>query len=1106
MLQLVLGRAGTGKTTYIQQQLCQAAGEGKHCILLVPEQFSFESERSIYRVLGISGMANVEVLSFTRLSESIFRRYGGLAGRRLDETSRLVLMSLALDQVGDRLELYRRPMQNSSFLTTLVEVTTEFKNAGASPEDVEKAAKMADDPALVQKLQELSLIYGAFQALVERSFSDPLDDINRASQLAEEHQFFADTHVYIDSFMSFTAAEHRMLGAIIRDAITVTAAFCTPNLARGQRPGVFTPASKTALRLLRQARQLNVPVRPTVTLAQPVGFQKPGPVSVEAIAGGNPPPEQNADGVVIAKAGVPYDEVEYAAAQICNLVREHGLRYREMVVLVRDMERYRSAVQSVFGRYGIPYFSDERVELETQPIPIALIGALEAVRGSYKTDEILRLAKSPAIGLDPAAVAQLENYCYIWSVQGKDWEAPFCNNPRGMSGNLSKQDEALLEELNQTRERLMQPLARLRVGLRGCNGQQFALAVYRYLEAVGCVENIRAFCDTLPPEEEKAQLDLNSAIWDSLMALLDVLAHTLGGAQYPLSRFIDLLRLAISSVDIGLIPRTTDQVMVGAADRVRLGRPKAAFVLGVNEGIFPPPVKPGGVFSDAERERLALAGLELSQPGLLRSLEERYFLYTALCCPSEYLFVTYAGAEPQGRKLEPSLMLARLMARLPQAVTSTATLGEVERIVNPATALEQLARSYRRADATAAAIGAYLAQSGDPYLSARLQNLGRLPLIEKLSPHNAQSLFGREMRLSPSRLEQYYNCPFRYFCRYGLGVQPLKKAEFSPLESGTVIHHVLETIISRHGSKALAHLDEQALREEIIQIIKEYLSTVVAETDTLPARTKYLFERLVGVLVVVLQQLGAEFAQSAFEPVGFEVQVGGEGPVAPLKVQTTAGATVTVEGKIDRVDMMEDGQERYVRVVDYKSGQKKFRLSDLYYGLNMQMLLYLVAVCEGGQGNLAACNPAGILYMPSRIKPLSLPRETDEEQVQLKQQSTLQMNGLLLNDRRVLEGMEQELKGKFIPTKGESSLATTQELEQIRAHVKQLVGEMADNLCEGKITPHPVAEGQNKPCDYCDYSMLCDIKHTNRFREMVALSREEFFASLTEKGGEEDGN
>ncbi len=1116
MLQLVLGRAGTGKTTYIRQQLCEAAGQGKHCILLVPEQFSFESERSIYRILGMAGMANVEVLSFTRLSESVFRRHGGLAGRRLDDTSRLVLMSLALDQVGDRLQLYRRPLGNSSFLTTLVEVTTEFKNAGASPKEVEQAAQLAEEPALAQKLRELSLIYGAFQALVERSFSDPLDDLARAARLAEEHRFFADTHLYIDSFMSFTAAEHRLLGAMLRDAASVTAAFCTPGLARGQRPGVFTPASKTALRLLRQARQQGVGVRPTVTLTQPVGFQKPGLLAVEAVAGGDLPAGQQTDGVVIAGAAVPYDEVEYTAAQICNLVREQGLRYRDIVVLVRDMQRYRSAVQSVFGRYGIPYFSDERVDIETQPIPIALVGALEAVRGSYKTDEILRLAKSPALGLAPAGVARLENYCYIWSVQGKAWETPFANNPRGMSGHMSEADQALLEELNQTRERLIQPLARLRGGLRGCTGRQFALEVYRYLEAAGCVENLRAFCAGLPTEEGAALLDLNSAIWDSLMGLLDVLAHSLGGAQYPLARFIDLLRLALASVDIGQIPRTTDQVMVGAADRVRLGRPRAAFVLGVNEGVFPPHVRPGGVFSDDERERLALAGLELSQPGLQRALEERYFLYTALCCPSEYLFVTYAAAEPQGKRLEPSLMLARLMSRLPGALASTAGLDELGRIVNPATALEQLARSYRRADQTAAAISDYLARSDDRQLTGRLQNLGRQTVIEDITPHNAQRLFGREMRLSPSRLEQYFSCPFQYFCRYGLGVQPLKKAEFSPLESGTVIHHVLETIVSRYGGKALAQLEEAALRAEIIQIIQDYLATVVAETDSLPPRTQYLFERLVGILTLVIQRLGAEFAQSAFEPVGFEVEVGRGGPVAPLQVQTPAGATAWVEGKIDRVDVMQDGPQRYVRVVDYKSGLKKFRLSDLYYGLNMQMLLYLFAVCEGGQGSLSGCGPAGILYMPSRAQVLSLPREADEEQITSQQQATLRMNGLLLDDRRVLEGMEQNLEGRFIParpsSKGgwdmrSSSVATAEELEQIREHVKRLVGEMADCLGEGKITPQPVAEGQAKPCDYCDYSKLCDIGRTNRFREMTALSREEFFEMLSDKkdGGEGHG-
>ena len=599
MLHLILGPAGSGKTTRLYEELEHWVQGGKKAILLVPEQYSFESEKALYRRLGPTGAARVEVLSFTRLCDRIFREYGGLAVNALTDTGKAMLMSLALGEVRDTLQIYARQVGSAAFVESLCAAVSEFKNGGVSPEELAAAARESGDAQLREKAAELSTIYEVYNALLESRYTDTADDLQRACRLVEDHPFFAGYGVFVDSFMTFMASEFRMLELAIGGAPHCTCAFCCDGMADQEGGnGVFSTAKKAIARLIRAARQSGVGVAVPEVLEGSHRFQNEELSCLERsfLRPRVIPCPGTSQWVQVAAAPSPWEEIQWVAANIAGLVREEGYRYSDVAVICRSLERYRTPVERIFTRYDIPCFFDRRVELESKPLTALLLSALEAVRGNYSTEAILRFAKNPALGLSAPELARLENYCYIWGVEGRHWLTPFENHPGGLSEAFDEAAVLQLEELNLLRARVIQPLKNLKGQLAQGDGISFAAGLFTLLEEVEAPRHLEDFAASLPPEEAALFLEEQSALWDALVDILDQFAQIVGEAGMSQQRLTDLLRLAIGKTDIGQRPQTLDQVMVGMADRIRPGEPRATFVIGAVEGEFPAVVNAGGVF------------------------------------------------------------------------------------------------------------------------------------------------------------------------------------------------------------------------------------------------------------------------------------------------------------------------------------------------------------------------------------------------------------------------------------------------------------------------------------------------------------------------------
>lgn len=1108
MLQLILGGAGTGKTAYLYERIGEAVRKGERVILLVPEQASFESEKQLYRRLGPRDALGVEVLSFTRLCDRVFRAFGGMAGIHMEDNAKLLLMSVSLDGLRDSLQVYDRNAA-APFIQSMCEIVHEMKSAGVDPTALREAARQQETEESQKKFFDISLIYEAYQAVVEAGYDDPDDHLVRAAKMVEGTEFFQDVHVFVDGFAAFMGAEWGMLRAVLCGGGKLTAALCCKDL--NAKNGVFAAASSTARRMAELAARCGVKTAVPVKLEESRRFRRPGLTALaERYPLTRPETAREQDGVFLLECDDLYDEVETVAARIAGLVRE-GYRYRDIVVIARDTAPYQAALETVFPRYGIPYFDDRRADVAAYPLARGLLCALDAVQSGFDSEYVLALAKSGLMALSGEDTGLLENYCYVWNVTGKAWRTPFENHPDGLKSTMSSDASARLTRANEARVVLMEGLLALEQTLFECDGRSFATAVYHYLQRIHAPERLRLIAEGMTATDAKEFLEEGAQIWDALMGVLDIFGGVLGEARYPTGRFIELFRLCVEGLQIGVLPQTLDQVLVGGADRIRPQEPRAVFVIGLNEGRFPAWHGGGGLFSDGERAHLREAGVDLLHTAEQQALLENYYVYYALTRASERIGLSWAARDTAGRGMSRSSAVHQIEKIFPDMAECSSGLSAFDRVGSEKSAFDLMARGWREGTPEQAALRALFHRRTPGRVAALERVSGLRPYM--LETAEGRKLFGGDLRLSPSRLERYYLCPFSFFCESGLGLRARRKAEFNPLESGTLVHLVLQEMVKRHGGRELAALDDGRLREESAALLTQALEERV-NVKKMPRRFQYLFTRQVDTLARLLRHLGQEFSQSAFVPAETELQIRENAVCKPISLLASDGSRVVVEGVVDRLDLYEEDGKRYLRVVDYKTGVKKFDLADICHGLNMQMLIYLFSLCDSYGGDTAWRNsPAGVLYMPARSDVLNARRETEAEKLEALRDAQMKMNGLLLDDYTALEAMEPGLKGRFIPAKAasgggldrkKSTVVTNHQLQAVRRAVESRLTGMADLLKEGRVEALPVMppeQGEHTICENCDFAMICLHEADDPFRELAKLDRE---AALRELGAEEE--
>lgn len=1083
MLQLLLGR-GRKTLPRLLAQMASDVAEGRQAVLVVPEQYSHQMERTLCTVLGNESCLFAEVLSFTRLAGRVSAQAGGLAVSALDNGGRILVMQRAQKLVESKISFHAGASWKPAFLEGLLATIDELKNGMVTPETLYEAAGKTEGVQR-QRLEELALLYGAYDSLLGQGYCDPRDRLTRLVEQLETCPYGAGKSVYLYGFTDFTAQERQVVRALFGQTDQMTVALPCDSLEEQEDRFVF--ARKTGRFLLRMAKERGREAK--VTLCPPeAGDRAPALLHLEktlfAEGPGAAAETLCQDAVLCMEADTPFSEVEWAAAQILRLVEETGCRFRDIAVVARGFESYAGLVDVVFERYGIPVFLSQMTDILQKPILSLVLSALDVIQNGYEYEDVFRYLKTGLTHLSLPECDLMENYVLCWNIRGgSGYSKSWIMHPDGFGKEWTPEDEDRLSQLNELRARFIAPLRRLeRSGAKTARAQ--ALALYAFLEEIQLPERLEQQSETLDRLDQRELAEEYRQLWEILCTGLEQCVDRLGDIEMTLGEFSGLFSLVLSQYDVGSIPVSLDRVTAGEAMRVGQQTVSYLFLLGATDEALPMAAEPPGLLKEEDRVFLEGFGLSLSPTEEYRLLREMATIDAVCAIPSQGLFLSYPKADVSGGQHRPSFLIERVRRLLPQGIFQTeAELGDALRFVAPRPALEAAALHPKQN----AAWLRRLAQLPE-YAPAVEAVLRTAALREgRLSPNMVRALYGDQVSMSASRLDKHQSCHFAYFMQYGMRAKERRTARFAAPEMGALVHFVLERVLAEYTARGgQGEINPETLQEACQKEMEAYAETVLGGLAEKTPRFRYLFRRLQRMVFFIVKNVVEELDASEFTPISFELGFGEKGELPPLKLEVD-GITLSISGFVDRVDGWEQDGVLYLRIVDYKTGAKSFDLTEIWNGLGMQMLLYLFALEKEGERLYGKpVRPAGVLYLPARQVIVSGVHGMTDEMRQSKVDAALRRKGLLLGSPQVLEAMEhcKETGARFLPIHvsrktgafSGDALVTAAQLSALGRHLDQVLKEMAKELRDGAVAPNPWYRGPMKQaCLFCPYASACQF-------------------------------
>lgn len=1159
MVYFILGRSGSGKTQYIYNKINELVKQGIEPILIFPEQSSYMNEVRILKEYGSAVASKLPIQSFTRLAQTVLSENSEGDKKHLDESSKAILMSLAIESVKDHLELFVNRCDKKDLAALFMQVITDYKVSAATPQDILDKMKEINDERLRKKLKEIALIYQAYESVISQSFLDPDDELTRMYNRLLQSNSFQDKIVIIDSFSGFTYQELKILECIFGGAKDIYLTLgLDPLQTTKNADDVFATTQNTLNRLQNLCKNHSIPYK---TISLPLSYryvsQNLKVIESSLYTTGERDRISSDNTVSLFKADDIYAEGEQLARQISKLVYEKKYTYTDIVVVCRNIGTYAPILEPIFSKYNIPYFLSYPQRLECKPLMRLILSAFDVVLSSFDTESILVYLKTGLTNLKDSEIETLENYVYMWNIRGKQWKSEFTMSPDGNALLKTKTDEEnqteKIEKMEKLRQKVIEPLEKFSKALKAAkDGAAMAKAVYILLDDIKAATKMRILIHKLNKFNRTTLVEEETRLWDLMMQILDSLYNTTKDHAMTPRRFADLLKLALSVNTISDIPLTLDHVTVGAADRIRMDNPKAVFILGAIEDIFPALPPTNNFYTETERTELQKAEILRSDTFEELCAKEKYFAYMAVTGATDRLYISWYTQNSKGEQVKASSIVSEIKKIIPNLKPLTeAEIPLDDRFWSLRQSKEVAASLWQSNNTDAYTIQQYFkSQPETVSFSVSLDTiLFHKPYVIK-SKENAKKLFSsnsENLQLSASKIESYFSCPFKFFCQYGLKAKPREKADMDPRLFGNTVHFVLEKIISERGMDFLLQANEDEIDELIKTYLQNYLILLGGE-QIHTERFNRLIKRIEKPLSIIIHNLIAEFSQSQFRPVDFELSIGIDKTssvsieskssetflqkdeatqLLPYILKLPTGETIQINGKIDRVDTFVKDNQKYIRIIDYKTGNKIFNLAEVMHGLNMQMLLYLSALrslgyerySENGQYDLI---PAGVLYMPSSVKyekvnNLSEFENSTTDVLLQKHQSGLKMNGLLIDDPVVLDAMERGCKGVFIPVKqkkgssefdynSQRSLASLERFGKIFDYIDSKIIHMVSRLYEGRINAAP-AKGKIDACQYCPYQAVCGYEEGQSCHVVASkMSREDIDRLLYEISEEEKHN
>lgn len=1110
-LRFYFGPSGSGKSHRIYEEIMQRAAQepGRNFLIIVPDQFTMQTQKDLVMRSDRGGILNIDVLSFGRLSHRILEEVGTKEMPVLDDTGKsLVLQKIAAD-LKEQLPAMGSLLHKQGYIHEVKSAISEFMQYGISTQDMDKLIASAEKRgALAMKLRDLKTLYRGFQDYIRDHFITTEETLDVLRRSLVKSKILPDSVVVFDGFTGFTPIQNRLIQELMRvceeTIVAVTIGEEEDPYQMDGEQKLFHLSKKTVADLVKLAAEAEV------TRGEDV-FVKGGPNRfTEAPAlcyleqnlfryQYEPYTEKQCE-IRMFEALSPREEVHQTALYIRKLIREEGLTYRDIAVVIGDLEGYASYVETEFGQLEIPCFLDRTRGIVLNPMIEYIKSALQLYIRDFSYDTVFHFLRSGMADISREEIDELENYVIRTGARGyRTYSRLFTRKTEEMQQGSGQEDteraEETMERLNRIRQQFADTVEILHMAPRAKAGE-YVDHLYDFLEQNQVQQKLLNYQQRFEQEGDLAKAREYAQIYRLVMDLLDQIYELLGEEEISLQEFADILEAGFGEITVGTIPQNVDRIVVGDMERTRLKQVKVLFFLGVNDGNIPKNASKGGIISDMDREFLIESGTEMAPSPRQQMYIQRLYLYLNMTKPSEQLYLSYAKVNSDGKGIRPSYLIDTVRKLFPQlAVEYPQNRSRLEQIEGRQEGARYLAEELREyADGTLREEERqdfylmYRAYEADPEGRDRLTAAAFRRYKESgLSRIVARALYGRQLENSVSRLETYAACACRHFLQYGLSLQEREEFGFEVSDMGNVYHAVLENFAGKlaESGRTWWDFDENFATQAIKEAVEGYAATYGETVLYSSARNEYAITRMSRILTRTVLTLQQHLKQGSFQPDDYELSFRFAEDLDSIHVDLSEEEKMHLQGRIDRIDVSEDAEHVYVKVIDYKSGNKKFDLAALYYGLQLQLVVYMNAAMEleSRKHPDKEIVPAALLYYHIDDPTIETPVELTQEQINEEILTKLRMNGVVNSDPAVVERLDRFLqdKSKVIPVEkkkdgsfsARSGILSREELQVVSAYVDTKIREIGREILDGKIAANPYEKGNEEACTYCAYKKVC---------------------------------
>lgn len=1110
-LRFYFGPSGSGKSHRIYEEIMQRAAQepGRNFLIIVPDQFTMQTQKDLVMRSDRGGILNIDVLSFGRLSHRILEEVGTKEMPVLDDTGKsLVLQKIAAD-LKEQLPAMGSLLHKQGYIHEVKSAISEFMQYGISTQDMDKLIASAEKRgALAMKLRDLKTLYRGFQDYIRDHFITTEETLDVLRRSLVKSKILPDSVVVFDGFTGFTPIQNRLIQELMRvceeTIVTVTIGEEEDPYQMDGEQKLFHLSKKTVADLVKLAAEAEV------TRGEDV-FVKGGPnrfteapalcyLEQNLFRYQYEPYTEKQHEIHMFEALSPREEVHQTALYIRKLIREEGLTYRDIAVVIGDLEGYASYVETEFRQLEIPCFLDRTRGIVLNPMIEYIKSALQLYIRDFSYDTVFHFLRSGMADISREEIDELENYVIRTGARGyRTYSRLFTRKTEEMQQGSGQEDteraEETMERLNRIRQQFADTVEILHMAPRAKAGE-YVDHLYDFLEQNQVQQKLLNYQQRFEQEGDLAKAREYAQIYRLVMDLLDQIYELLGEEEISLQEFADILEAGFGEITVGTIPQNVDRIVVGDMERTRLKQVKVLFFLGVNDGNIPKNASKGGIISDMDREFLIESGTEMAPSPRQQMYIQRLYLYLNMTKPSQRLYLSYAKVNSDGKGIRPSYLIDTVRKLFPQlAVEYPQNRSRLEQIEGRQEGARYLAEELREyADGTLREEERqdfylmYRAYEADPEGRDRLTAAAFRRYKESgLSRIVARALYGRQLENSVSRLETYAACACRHFLQYGLSLQEREEFGFEVSDMGNVYHAVLENFAGKlaESGRTWWDFDENFATQAIKEAVEGYAATYGETVLYSSARNEYAITRMSRILTRTVLTLQQHLKQGSFQPDDYELSFRFAEDLDSIHVDLSEEEKMHLQGRIDRIDVSEDAEHVYVKVIDYKSGNKKFDLAALYYGLQLQLVVYMNAAMEleSRKHPDKEIVPAALLYYHIDDPTIETPVELTQEQINEEILTKLRMNGVVNSDPAVVERLDRFLqdKSKVIPVEkkkdgsfsARSGILSREELHVVSAYVDTKIRQIGREILDGKIAANPYEKGNEEACTYCAYKKVC---------------------------------